>query len=281
MAGIVLVNRAVLNGDEGDELRRLFAPHDVVECEPDEASARARAAVAADVDFVAVVGGDGTIRSVAQELCDERVALLPVPGGTRNHFAKDLGINSFDDAAAAINGRRRKIDVGDVNGRCFVNNSSIGVYPQMVRQRESRERRMPKWLANILAAWEQVRRGRRIRVDVDGETQWAWMVFIGNGCYGDDLGDLSTRAALDENVLDVRIVRADKRFSRLRIIGALLTGRLALSPVVRVSRSRHVVLDVDHVTVEVALDGEVERLETPLEYSSRAGALTVLGADDS
>jgi diacylglycerol kinase family enzyme len=223
-------------------------------------------------DLVAIGSGMQLLRA------GTGVALLPVPAGTRNHFAKDVGNGTIEQAAAGTAGRRLEVDLGDVNGRCFVNNSSIGLYPQIVVRREARERRVPKWVANTIAVYEQLRHGRRLKVDLDGEIHWAWMAFVGNGRYGDGLLDLADRESVTENLLDVRIVKADRPLARLRVVLALLLGRLARSPLVYTMRTRRVSLDVDRDSLEVALDGEVETLATPLIYESQARALTILVA---
>jgi len=234
-------------------------------------------AVADGVSFVAVAGGDGTIRSAAAQLIGSGVPLLPVPTGTRNHFAQDIGICSLDDATDAAAGERaRPVDVGRVNGRVFVNNSSIGLYPKIVVRREAHERRLRKGVANVVALWEQLIHGRRIFVSIDGVAYAAWMVFVGNGAYGEGLIDLADREDLCGHVLDVRAVRADRPLARLRVLAALLFGRLARSPLVVKQQCGSVSIDVRQGRVEVALDGEVEVMETPLEYESLPGALSVM-----
>ncbi len=279
VAGIILVNPAAGPDDIGaDELRARFSTHDVVECSADEVGERAAEARKGGVDFVGVAGGDGTIRCVAGALAGGDVPMLPIPAGTRNHFAKDIGITDLDDAVAAVDGRTVRVDVGDVNGRLFVNNSSIGVYPRIVIRREAHERRLPKGAANVVAVWEQVRRrGQRFDVTVDGRRHTAWMVFVGNGRYGEGLIDLADRESLEDGQLDVRVALADKPLARLRLLLALLLGRLAQSQLL--VREVTGAVDVDVVgrgVVEVALDGEVERLKTPLSYRSLKGELSVL-----
>jgi undecaprenyl-diphosphatase len=203
--------------------------------------------------------------------------LLPIPAGTRNHFARDVGVPELDDAvAAAAGGHRREIDVGRVNGHIFVNNSSIGVYPAIVIRRESHQRRVRKGVANVVAVWEQLRHGRRFWVDVAGRRFRVWMVFVGNGRYGEGLLDLADRESLDEHVLDVRVARADRPLARVRILGALFLGRLARSPIMFSVTTPSISLDVNRPSIEVALDGEVERIDTPLCYESVPDALTVL-----
>ena len=277
MAGVVLVNpHAGPDDTPVDELRRRFAGH-VVEPTPPEELADRVANARDGADFVAVAGGDGSLRCAAEQLLGGDVPLLPIPAGTRNHFAKDLGIRTIDDAARAASGPALAIDVGRVNGRIFLNNSSIGVYPRIVVSREAREHRLRKGVATVVAAVEQIRRGPRMTVDVDGQQSKAWLVFIGNGTYGEGLLDLADRETLQDHQLDVRVVKADQPLARLRVVGALLLGRLAGSPIILTSAAPAVNIGVaGRDRIDVALDGEVERLDTPLRYESVPGALRVL-----
>jgi diacylglycerol kinase family enzyme len=277
--GLVLVNPAAGPDDTtADELTDRFSGHKVVECEPDDVESLTRDAIDQEMDFVAVAGGDGTIRCAAQVLAGTGVPLLPIPAGTRNHFAKDLGIPTIDDAVAAVGGDVRRVDVGRVNDHRFVNNSSIGIYPRIVVRREAHEHRFPKGLASVVATWEQIRhRGQRFGVTVDDRHFTAWLVFVGNGRYGEGLIDLADRESLDGNELDVRVALADKPMARVRLILAVLFGRLVRSPLLERMCATAVDIDLEQrSTVEVALDGEVERIETPLRYCSEAGALSVL-----
>ena len=278
MPGLILVNPASGKDEtRASELADRFPGHEIEECAPDEIEARVRAALEQGVSFVAVAGGDGTIRSAAAVLVGTDTPLLPIPAGTRNHFARDVGVPELDDAvAAAAGGRRRNVDVGRVNGHIFVNNSSIGIYPAIVVRREFHQRRVRKGVANVLAVWEQLRHGRRFWVDVEGRRYRVWMVFVGNGRYGEGLLDLADRESLDEHVLDVRVARADRLLARVRILGALSLGRLARSPLMYRVTTQSTSLDMNRPRIEVALDGEVERIDTPLFYESVPDALTVL-----
>jgi len=267
-----------------EDLSELFAGHDIEVCEPDELGGRIEAIAGHGTlpAFIGVAGGDGTVRCAAGAAVRLRTSapLLPIAAGTRNHFASDLGMRDVDAAAeVADRGTQRSVDVGSVNGEIFVNNSSIGLYPSLVADREDHESRLPKRLANVVAAWHQLRRGHRIWVEVDGARRRVWTVFIGNNCYGDSMRDLADRERLDEGVLDVRIAHAKGRFSRLRIAGSVLVGRLPRSPLVERRRTSEVVIDAGG-PVEVALDGEVLTLSSPLEYRSCPRALRVLAPRD-
>ena len=113
-------------------------------------------------------GGDGTINQVASRLLDSEVSLGVLPMGTLNHFAKDMGIPlELDQAIAVIaTSRARLIDVGEVNGRLFLNNSSIGLYPDVVHEREHQQQRLGrgKWLAFGSACVSALRRFPFLRV---------------------------------------------------------------------------------------------------------------------
>lgn len=278
--GVIFVNPSSGGGSEIDDLIGAFDGHEVVECEPDGFVEQVRKVVSSSEEpaFVGVAGGDGTIRTAVTVLLEYApdVPLLVVPAGTRNHFAHDLGIETIDDAiAAADEGHTRRVDAATVNDEWFINNSSVGVYPRLVAHREARESRMPKGVAALVAAWHQLRLGRRIRVRVDGTPVTAWAVFVGNNCYGESPRDLAERERMDEGVLDVRIAHADRRLSRLRIVAAVLIGRLEHSPFIDRRPCTSVDLDMGH-EVEVALDGEVVAMASPLHYASHPAALTVL-----
>jgi diacylglycerol kinase family enzyme len=281
----VFVNPHAGQGSIGvDELRALLPEHSVEACEPAELGDRVRRAVEGGTEFVGVAGGDGTIATAAAELVGGEVPLLAIPGGTRNHFARALGLSTLDDAARAVtSGSVRSIDLGRVAERWFVNNASIGLYPEMVRRRELHERRFRKGISNVVAIWEQIRHGHRFVAVVDGERHRAWAIFVGNGRYGERIGDLAERESLDDGVLDVRIVRAVGRLPRTRVVGATLVGRLSSSPLVERTTAAAVCIDLGRRQVDVALDGEVVRLRPPLEFECRPRALHVLAppADES
>jgi undecaprenyl-diphosphatase len=259
----------------------LFPGHRVVECEGGDIGDRVAGVVAEQPDFVAVAGGDGTLRGAAERLLGTGVPLLPIPGGTRNHFALAVGVCDIETAAeTAASGIVRRVDVGDVNGHCFLNNSSVGLYPKLVVRRESYERTMSKQRAQLRAAWEQIRHGHRFRLQMQGQRHRAWIVFVGNGCYGEHLLDFTDRESVGGGILDVRLVLADRPLARTRVVLALVRG-LDTSPLIVREACPATELGLAQPTVEVALDGEVERLDTPLRYSVRREELAVLVPPDA
>ena len=156
-----------------------------------ELEAALDAAVAQRPDVVVAAGGDGTVSMVGAALVDRDIALGVLPLGTLNHFARDFGLPLEIEAAVAhvVQGRPVRVDVGEVNGRIFVNNSSLGLYPDIVRDRERQQRRLGwgKWPA---LAWATLAALRRfpflsVRLSVDGREQhWRTpFVFVGNNEY--------------------------------------------------------------------------------------------------
>lgn len=179
-----------------------------------------------------VVGGDGTVNLAAHAALAAGVPVVVFPGGTLNHFARDLGVDDLDDAVDAVRaGDVVAIDVGLIDDRPFLNNASIGSYSELVDERERIESRLGKWPAMLVALVRVLRRGRSIDVTIDGVERRVWMVFFGNGVYEPAGFAPSTRPDLVDGLLDVRLVDATAPFSRARLVGAVLFGALARSRV--------------------------------------------------
>jgi len=242
----------------------------------------ARKAVRDGARLVIAGGGDGTIGAVANALAGSATALAILPLGTLNHFAKDLGIPLEVDAAVAnaLHGRAREVDVGEVNGRVFVNNSSIGFYPQVVREREAlQEEGRGKWLAFAQALLATVRRSKSLRVRLrfanralNTKTDF---VFIGNNEYELAVPRLGERTRLDGGVLWISYVPHTGRF---RAVGAAIRAIFGIEkPAAPLAfTTEELRIDTRRKFLDVALDGEVTPMATPLVYRSRPGALRVI-----
>jgi diacylglycerol kinase family enzyme len=245
-------------------------------------TAEARRA-AQECDVVAAMGGDGTVNSVASALAGGSTPMLVLPAGTLNHFARDLGVpRDLVEAALLVrDGRRRNVDVGEVNGRVFVNTSSIGAYPFAVALRE--QLRLlgvrGKWRAMARASLVTFRLFPTLHVRLAGdigelevETP---LVFVGNDVYaGEGLGALR-RARLDDGrlCLITAEVTSPPEVLRLALLAAL--GRLHTSPAVWRGEPTEITVGAARRSLLVSLDGEVVRLRPPLRYRSRPGALAV------
>jgi len=237
-----------------------------------------------EIDAIVVGGGDGTVRTVAAVLAGTDVPLGILPLGTLNHFAKDLGIPVELDGAAALiaTGSARTIDVAEVNGEVFVNNSSIGIYPYMVLDRERRRATAghPKWVAMIFAFLRMLRQfpRRRLRVCSEG---WAKpyrtpCLFIANNQYTTELFALGRREKLDQGELWLYIVKQKHPLAFLWLAVRTALGLLEESPDIESLQVRAAEIRSRASRLPVALDGEVETMRPPLRYRTRPGGLRVL-----
>ncbi|HEX2025277.1 MAG TPA: diacylglycerol kinase family protein [Actinomycetota bacterium] len=216
-----MVNRGSGSNDETPALEerlrdRLPDVRSVDLTDQDVGSRIEEAAAAGHV--VVAVGGDGSANSVAQHVVG-RGTLAVLPAGTLNHFARDLGLADMDAAVDALeSGHTRLIDVGRLKERYFLNNTGIGLYPELVYQRERAEDSVGKWRAAAGAALRVMRRSAPvtgwIEADGDRRTLFAWMVFVGNNRFGTTPGRIGQRERLDEGILDVGLFLAGPRGAR-------------------------------------------------------------------
>jgi diacylglycerol kinase family enzyme len=234
-------------------------------------------AVDAGAPWVGMAGGDGSLRLAAPVLASAQRPLLAVPCGTRNHFARDLGIDSVEAAvAAAKGGWARKVDLAWVNHEVFLNTCNLGMYTAIVKERVRQKDRLPKRVADTIGIVREGLAGHRLRLQIGDRRIVTWAVFIGNSRYGDGLGDLG-RDGLDDGVLDVRIVLANQRVARIRLLGALVGGRLHRTPVVEQLCAPDLEVKTPGCdAIDVAVDGDVCRLRTPLRLRIDHSALTVM-----
>ena len=233
---------------------------------------------------IVAAGGDGTVCAVAQVLAGGTVPLGILPLGTLNHFARDLGLPlDIREAVAVIAaGRLATVDAAEVNGRVFVNNSSIGLYPNMVRDRDRqlRQRRRTKWLAMALALLRVLRRpmARRLIIECGGrvERQRTPFAFIGNNVYDTTLPTLGRRATLSAGELCLFIAKPRSHLAAVGLMLRLALGRADQARDFESSIAKALEIGSRHRRLTIALDGEILRLRTPLRYRTRPGALRVL-----
>jgi diacylglycerol kinase family enzyme len=250
-----------------------------------EMTAAASEALAGGVPIVVAGGGDGTINAVASVMVGTGVAFGVLPMGTLNHFAKDVGIPLvLNEAIANIaNGVRKNVDVGEVNGQIFLNNSSLGLYPDMVRDREKQQSRLGrgKWLAALWASIGALRRypflSVRLRMD-DGQehARRTPFVFIGNNDYTMQGFSIGARTRLDTGKLSLYVAQRPGRLGLLRLGWCALWGRLAQERDFDVLSTESLAIDTRHKRIRVATDGEVTVMATPLNYRIRPAALNVI-----
>ena len=213
-----------------------------------------------DADVLGMAGGDGSLGAVAQVAIERDLPFVCIPWGTRNHFAIDAGLPADDPlaAVAAFDGTERRVDVGRVGDRVFLNNVSLGVYARLVHRRERRRRRnetLARLRALATSVWQDRRWTRRLRID--GQPVTASVVLVANNEYLEELTSLGERERLDGGVLALYAARGVRRLH--------WTERTAQK--FRIESDR---------PLQAAVDGEPEVLASPLELRVDPGALRLL-----
>ncbi|AKZ63587.1 sphingosine kinase [Herbaspirillum hiltneri N3] len=256
----------------------------------------ARAALEDGAGIIVAGGGDGSVNAVASVVSGSQAAFGVLPLGTLNHFVKDLNIPlALDDAIRNIvEGRRLAIDTGEVNGVLFINNSSLGLYPDIVRDREKQQSRLGrgKWLAFCWAAMGALRRYPflDVRMDIrdDGDNAESHrrrtpFVFIGNNEYLMDGFNIGKRNSLSEGKLSLYVCHRTGRLGLVRLALHALFGRLEQARDFDILSAAEIEIDTRHghgrhrvKRVRVATDGEVTIMQTPLVYRIRPASLTVI-----
>src|SRR5437870_387006 len=256
MAGLLLVNPR--SGDDRPDADKLMAAarrrgvEAHVVGQGDDPVTLAREARA---DALGIAGGDGSLAAIAEVALERDLPFVCVPFGTRNHFARDLGLDRDDPlgALAAFRGREPRIDVGRAGERLFLNNVSLGVYARLVHRREQRRRRREA-LARIRTLLVLVTHREPLGITIDGKPEEARLVLVANNAYVLDLPSIGARERLDEGRLHLYIARGriDERSGTTFVVEAR-AGR-----------------------IEAAVDGEPAVLETPIEFRIEPAALRVL-----
>lgn len=234
--------------------------------------------------IIAVGGGDGTLGGAAQILSGTRTALAILPLGTRNHLARQLGVplDLAEAARIAATGERRRMDLGRAGKRIFVNNASVGLYPELVTQRD--KRRGPKWLGTIPAAWHVLRtmRPHHYRLEVDGRAHEVRtpLLFVGNNRYSLDFGSLGERESLGDGELSLCAIHADGpaqlAWFALKVLAGVSSPDADFE---NLGEARSITIESAGGAdgeIGVALDGEVVRMTLPLQLDILPSALGVV-----
>jgi diacylglycerol kinase family enzyme len=255
MGGFLVINPRSGQGPNAEELRdeavRLGIETHVLSPDEDPAGAARKAPEGP----IGAAGGDGSLAAVAEVALERDAPFVVVPFGTRNHLARDLGVDRDDPVGAlrAFSARERRIDAGRVNGRLFLNNVSLGLYAQLVHRREGGHS-----FAQIKALGLLLRHPGGLGVTVDGERVHARVLVVSNNHYNLDLFSVGERERLDEGSLHLYVAHGwvprawEERAGKEFVVDAR-AGRL-----------------------RAAIDGEPEVLETPLSFEIDPGALRVM-----
>ncbi|HYY04125.1 MAG TPA: diacylglycerol kinase family protein [Gaiellaceae bacterium] len=256
MAGFLLVNpRSGTASPTADELVAVARERGITARVLQAGEHAAELARGADARALGVAGGDGSLAAVAAVAVERDLRFVCVPFGTRNHFARDIGLDRRDPIAAldAYTGHERRIDVGWANDRLFLNNVSLGVYARLVHRRE-RHRRRREALARARAWLAVLMQREPFGITVDGVPVDAHLVLVGNNAYALDPPTIGARERLDGGILALYVVRGgvDER------------------------RGERFVVDTRAGRIGAAVDGEPEVLATPIEFRVQPRALRLL-----
>jgi diacylglycerol kinase family enzyme len=220
----------------------------------------AELARAADADALGIAGGDGSLAAVAAVAIERELPFVCVPFGTRNHFARDIGLDRGDPLAAIDafrGGEERRIDVGRANGRLFLNNVSLGLYAQLVHRREAHRRRRDAF-ARLRALGILLARRAPLGITIDGQLVEARVVLVSNNAYDLELLSVGERARIDSGRLGLYVPRGLMRHAWIERAGTRFE------------------IDAGSHRLDAAFDGDPEVLETPVEFTIDPAALRVL-----
>lgn len=267
-------------------MRTSGLPVDVTEVIATDLANRFREIASLGVTRVGVAGGDGTVAAAADAAAPLSLELAVIPGGTLNHLAKDLEIPDDVEAALrlAIAGSARPVDAGTVNGRLFLNTSSVGTYVTFVRMRERLERSLGYRLASVAAALRLLVRPPvfTVAVEIGGALQRyvTPLVFVGVGERELKLPTLGGRAAGGRRGLHLLIVRGRSR-ARIAALAFAAASRGTRSAA-RMPALDSFIVDRFSITMRrprgrIAADGELHTMMAPLEYRWRRDAVRIVG----
>jgi diacylglycerol kinase family enzyme len=258
--GFLLINpRAGTESPTADELAAAARERGVEAHVLREGEDPAEVARSADAEVLAAAGGDGSVATVAAVAIERDLPFVVVPYGTRNHFARDVGLDRDDPLAAldAFEGEERRVDVGRAGERRFLNNVSLGLYAALVHRREHHRRRREA-LAGLRAMWLSLRHRPEAWARVDGEPVRARVLLVANNAYELSLFSLGARERLDGGSLH------------------LYAAKGVLPRTWEEQAGERFVLDAPGERLDAAIDGEPVELKTPLELAVERGALRVL-----
>lgn len=275
---IIILNRASGDDDTGeqaDQLREALPAAEIIDVAPDDlgdalevAGSRAR--------VIGIAGGDGSVGTAAGIALDARLPLLVIPAGTRNHFALDLGLRTISDAVMAFRTNTAvHADVARAAGTTFVNTLAAGAYPRLVDTREQLAPKLTEWPATLVGVVDSLRHGEPLSLRIDGEERDVWMLWIGNCVYEPGGFVRGRRPRLDDGLFDVRVVYAEPKAARSRLVGSMLAGTLESSEEFARWTAESVEIVSKDEPLRLARDGDTLDAPAAIEISKATGSVRV------
>ena len=272
--GTLFLNRNSGPRSETDELVAAAgeAGLEVVELSGDvDCPGEVRDRIARGTRLFIAAGGDGTVHHIVQGLIHSDAELAVIPIGTYNHFARDLEIPlTWREALdVALQGERHFVDAGRINERFFVNNVSLGLYPEMVARREAHGRDYPRWKARMHAFYGTLRKYKHVTLAVESIAHYelirTHVFMVSNNSYDmERFGAEAPREKLTEGKLSVYWLPHTSRIRLMRYIARYLAGRVRTIPGFRSFRTTRLRVQSSHKALKVGVDGELFELATPL-----------------
>lgn len=272
----------------GDGLSELLAAAQKAEIEVIEVSAEIDCAqVVRDrshrgTSLFIAAGGDGTVHHVMQAVVKTTSEFAVIPLGTYNHFARDVGIplDWKEALEVALSGGRRSVDAARINDRYFINNVSIGLYPEAVTLREERGRDYPRWKARLYALYTTLRKYPHVNITVETDDRHevirTHVFMVSNNSYDlERVGIEAPRERMTEGRLSVYWLDHVSRWELARHVSRYLAGRVRTVPGFRSFRTLRMRVQSSRRHLKVGIDGEVFTLATPLVLTTVPQSLIV------
>lgn len=228
---------------------------------------------------IAVLGGDGTMNTLANLLVNTKAVMAPLMGGTFNHFTKDLGVpQRLDEALAKLSAAKiQKIDTVSVNGVYFVNNSMLGLYPQSLQIRSTLQKRYGKWPAAVVAVVRTIVKFHTYYISIDGKDYRTPYVFIGNNHFGLERLGLPGRKKFDGAEMSVYVAHARSRWSIMKLTFMAAIGKLKEAGEFDIlAVDQEFTVQTKRKKMRVSHDGELSHMRTPLVYKLHPKSLQIL-----
>ncbi|ORV41597.1 bifunctional phosphatase PAP2/diacylglycerol kinase family protein [Mycobacterium conspicuum] len=282
-AGVIVVVNPSAGSGTGerviDQVRRYLPNAEIVTLDADDDVRSVLRTAAERAEVLGIGGGDGTVACAAAVAVDLGRPLAVFPAGTFNHFAKDIGC---DDPAKTIRAIREGtvscVDLVCLNDdEIIINTASIGAYPAFVRARERLEHKVGKPLAAAYAMLHTLRHEQPVRIRYDNKTLQTSLFFLGNSTYQPSGFAPSQRIWMDDGLIDVRILEIGRRFSKLRIMMALMFGRLQRSRLYHELHVPQFSFTCPDGPTPIAHDGEVGGRYEHASFNARYRVLAVFG----
>lgn len=240
-------------------------------------------------DIAVAAGGDGTISSVVENLLNTEVPIGVLPLGSFNYFAQDCGISlELEEAVKTVfNGKQAVIDTAEVNGRTFINNCALGLYPKGVklRQQHQNELGMEKFSALFLAVARTFRKFPLISVELMTDQKKTHLktsfIMIGNNEFSFDLLNVGRRFELSRGKLWIYYAKCRNRFCMFQIAVKALLGMLSKEDDFEYLATDEVILNTRKKKIDVSIDGDVFELDIPIKFKINPGSLRVIIPQDS